>query len=235
MQTGATIPSASPQGKGMWNSSIGLKFIVAVTGAILVLFVVGHMVGNLQVFLGPEVFNAYGEKLRAIPVLLWVVRAVVAASAILHVTVTIMLALGNNAARPVGYDKKQSVKASLASRTMVWGGLLLAAFVIYHLAHYTWRLTNPEYQTLVDAHGRHDIYAMVVAGFQNALVSVSYIVAMILLGYHLSHGIASMFQTVGWATTKTLPRFERAAMVIAIVLVVGYISIPISILTGLVR
>jgi succinate dehydrogenase / fumarate reductase cytochrome b subunit len=219
----------------MWNSSIGLKMIVAVTGAILALFVVGHMVGNLQVFLGPEVFNAYGEKLRAIPVLLWIVRAVVAASALLHVTVTIMLALGNNAARPVGYDKKQSVRASLASRTMVWGGLLLAAFVFYHLAHYTWRLTNPEYQSLLDAHGRPDIYAMVVAGFKNALISISYIIAMILLGFHLSHGIASMFQTVGWATTKTLPRFERAAVVIAIVLVLGYISIPISILTGLVR
>jgi succinate dehydrogenase / fumarate reductase cytochrome b subunit len=219
----------------MWNSSIGLKLIVAVTGAILVLFVIGHMVGNLQVFLGPEVFNAYGEKLRAIPVLLWFVRAVVAVSAILHVTVTVMLALGNNSARPIGYDRKQSVKATLASRTMVWGGLLLVAFVFYHLAHYTWRLTNPEFQNMVDAHGRHDIYAMVVAGFKNVFVSASYIIAMILLGFHLSHGIASMFQTVGWATTKTLPRFERAALAIAIVLVLGYISIPISILTGLVR
>lgn len=219
----------------MWNSTVSLKIIVALTGVILLLFVVGHMIGNLQVFLGPEVFNAYGEKLRMFPALLWVVRAVIALTAILHIVVTIRLTLLNNAARPIDYAQKRAVRATLASRTMVYSGLMLLAFVVYHLAHYTWKITNPQYQTMLDAGGHPDIHAMVVAGFSNPLISVSYVVAMILLGFHLSHGIASVFQTAGWASTHTLPKIEKAATVITIILVLGYISIPISILLGVVR
>lgn len=219
----------------MWNSTVSLKIIVALTGVILLLFVVGHMIGNLQVFLGPEVFNAYGEKLRMFPALLWVVRAVIALTAILHIVVTIRLTLLNNAARPIDYAQKRAVRATLASRTMVYSGLMLLAFVVYHLAHYTWKITNPQYQTMLDAGGHPDIHAMVVAGFSNPLISVSYVVAMILLGFHLSHGIASVFQTAGWASTRTLPKIEKAATVITIILVLGYISIPISILLGVVR
>jgi succinate dehydrogenase / fumarate reductase cytochrome b subunit len=219
----------------MWNSTVSLKIIVALTGVILLLFVVGHMIGNLQVFLGPEVFNAYGEKLRMFPALLWLVRAVIAMTAILHIVVTIRLTLLNNAARPIDYAQKRAVRATLASRTMVYSGLMLLAFVVYHLAHYTWKITNPQYQTMLDTGGHPDIHAMVVAGFSNPLISVSYVVAMILLGFHLSHGIASVFQTAGWASTRTLPKIEKAATVITIILVLGYISIPISILLGVVR
>lgn len=219
----------------MWNSTIGLKIVVAVSGVVLLLFVLGHMIGNLQVFLGPAVFNAYGEKLRMFPALLWVVRAVIAAFAIVHITFTLRLAILNNAARPVAYARKQAVKATFASRTIVMSGLMLLAFVVYHLAHYTWKVTNPQYQSLRDAHNNPDIYAMVVAGFSNPVISIAYVFAMLVLGYHLSHGIASVFQTAGWATTHTLPKFERAARVIAILLIVGYISIPVSILLGIVR
>lgn len=219
----------------MWNSTVSLKIIVALTGVILLLFVVGHMIGNLQVFLGAEVFNAYGEKLRMFPALLWLVRAVIALTAILHIVVTIRLTLLNNAARPIDYAQKRAVRATLASRTMVYSGLMLLAFVVYHLAHYTWKITNPQYQTMLDAGGHPDIHAMVVAGFSNPLISVSYVVAMILLGFHLSHGIASVFQTAGWASTRTLPKIEKAATVITVILVLGYISIPISILLGVVR
>lgn len=219
----------------MWNSTIGLKIIVAVTGVVLLLFVIGHMIGNLQVFLGPEVFNAYGEKLRMFPALLWVVRGVIALFAIVHVLATLRLTLLNNAARPIGYEQKRAVRATLASRTMIYSGLMLLAFVIYHLAHYTWKITNPQYQTLLDAGGHPNIHAMVVAGFSNPLITVVYVVAMVLLGFHLSHGIASVFQTVGWASTRTLPVFERVATIIAVLLVLGYVSIPISILLGVVR
>lgn len=234
-QSGPTGVDPVPQGNRMWNSTLQLKVIVAVSGVVLLLFVVGHMVGNLQVFLGPAVFNAYGEKLRALPALLWVVRTGVLLFAITHIIATLRLSLLNNAARPVAYAKKQAVKATLASRTMVLSGLMLLAFVVYHLAHYTWKLTNPQYQALRDAHGNPDIYAMVIAGFSNPLISISYIVAMILLGFHLAHGIASVFQTAGWATTHTLPRYERAALLITVVLVAGYVSIPAFILLGVVR
>ncbi len=219
----------------MWNSTIGLKLVVALSGAGLLLFVIGHMVGNLQVFLGAEVFNAYGEKLRMFPALLWVVRAGVALLAIVHIVSTVRLTLLNNAARPIEYSKKRSIKASFSSRTMVISGLMLLAFVVYHLAHYTWKITNPQYQNMLDAHGKPDIYAMVVAGFGNPVISIAYIAAMILLGFHLSHGIASIFQTAGLATTRTLPKYERAALIITVLLLAGYISIPVSVLLGVVR
>jgi succinate dehydrogenase / fumarate reductase cytochrome b subunit len=235
MPTGSFGAGNASQGNRMWNSTISLKLIVAASGAVLLLFVIGHMAGNLQVFLGPDVFNAYGEKLRMFPALLWVVRTVIAACAIIHIIATLRLTLLNNAARPVDYAKKRSVKASLSSRTMVLSGLMLLAFVVYHLAHYTWKITNPQYQSMLDAHRNPDIYAMVIAGFSNPLISITYIIAMGLLGFHLSHGIASIFQTAGIATTHTLPRYERAAVVIAVLLVAGYISIPVSILLGVVR
>ena len=219
----------------MWNSTISLKIIVAISGVVLLLFVVGHMVGNLQVFLGPAVFNAYGEKLRMFPSLLWVVRTVIAAFAIVHITFTLRLALLNTAARPVAYARKQAVRATVASRTIVMSGLMILAFVVYHLAHYTWKITNPQYQSLKDAHNNPDIYAMVIAGFSNPLIALTYVFAMLVLGYHLSHGIASVFQTAGWATTNTLPKYEWASRIIAFVLIAGYISIPVSILLGIVR
>jgi succinate dehydrogenase / fumarate reductase cytochrome b subunit len=234
-QIAPTEAAGDLQDNGMWNSTIGLKIVAAASGVLLLLFVVGHMVGNLQVFLGPDAFNAYGEKLRMFPPLLWTARAGIALAAIVHIGATLRLAILNNAARPVAYAKKRSVKASLPSRTMVLSGLMLLAFVIYHLAHYTWKITNPAYQGLVDSHNRPDIYAMVIAGFSNPLISVSYVIAMILLGFHLSHGIASVFQTAGWATTRTLPKYERAALIITIVLVGGYVSIPATVLLGIVR
>lgn len=230
-------PNTGPErrGNGIGNSTIGLKLIVAASGVVLLLFVIGHMVGNLQVFLGAEVFNAYGEKLRMFPVLLWVVRAGLAIFALAHIVAAMRLAILNKSARPVAYDTKKSVKATLPSRTMVLSGLMLLAFVVYHLAHYTWKITNPQYQRMLDARGNPDIYAMVIAGFSNPVIAIAYAIAMVLLGFHLSHGIASIFQTAGWATTHSLPKYERAALVITVLVVAGYVSIPISILLGIVR
>jgi succinate dehydrogenase / fumarate reductase cytochrome b subunit len=219
----------------MWNSSIGIKLIVAVTGGLLLLFVIGHMVGNLQIFLGQDALNTYAEKLRAFPALLWVVRLGLLAVAAVHVTLTIYLALQNNQARPTAYRRKEAIKATLSSRSTVVSGLVILAFVLYHLMHFTWRVTNPEYAALTDMHGRFDVYSMVILSFRNVFVSGAYIIAMILLGYHLSHGIASVFQTIGWNTPRTRPFFERLAFVVATIVVAGTISIPVSILLGLVK
>jgi len=219
----------------MWNSSIGIKLIVAITGALLLLFVVGHLVGNLQVFLGQDVFNNYAVKLRAFPAFLMVFRVGIGAVALLHIVMTLRLALLNKRARPVAYRAKEPVEATLSSRTMVISGLLLLAFVTYHLAHFTWQVTNPQYQHLMDSQGRHDVYTMVILGFKNFLISGSYIVAMVLLGFHLTHGIASVFQTLGWATPRNKHVIERAARIVTVLLIAGYISIPIMILLGVVK
>jgi succinate dehydrogenase / fumarate reductase, cytochrome b subunit len=216
----------------MWNSSIGIKVIVAVTGCLLLLFVLGHLIGNLQIFLGQDALNIYGEKLRAIPPILCAVRIGLLAVFLVHVVFTIRLALLNRQARPVAYAKKTAIKATLSSRTMVVTGLMTLAFVLYHLMHFTFRVTNPAYQTLVDAHGRFDVYSMVILGFQNVFISVAYIVAMFLLGYHLNHGIASLFQTIGWNTPRTQHIYERLAFILAAFIVIGNIAIPISILIG---
>jgi succinate dehydrogenase / fumarate reductase cytochrome b subunit len=219
----------------MWNSSIGAKLIVAITGCLLLLFVIGHMIGNLQVFLGQHALNAYAEKLRAIPALLWAVRLGLLVIAILHVVMTIKLTLENNQARPQGYRQKQPLKSTFSSRTMIWTGLLILAFVIYHLMHFTWRITNPEYAALPLYEGHFDVYSMVVMSFQNIGISIAYIIAMILLWFHLSHGIASMFQTVGWNTPRTQPFFERLSVIVATVIAAGNISIPVFILLGVVK
>jgi succinate dehydrogenase / fumarate reductase cytochrome b subunit len=219
----------------MWRSSIGIKLVVAVTGCILLLYVIGHMVGNLQVFLGQDALNTYAEKLHAFPAFLWVVRLGMLAIAGIHIILTIYLALQNNQARPVAYKRKEAIKATLSSRTTVYSGLALLAFVLYHLMHYTWRVTNPEFSLLTDMQGRFDVYSMVILGFQNIYVSAAYIIAMLLLGYHLSHGIASVFQTIGWNTPRSRPFFERLAFVVATIIVVGNISMPVSILLGLIK
>ena len=219
----------------MWNSSIGIKLVVAVTGCLLLLFVIGHMVGNLQIFLGQDALNTYAEKLRAFPALLWLVRLGLLAIASVHVVLTIYLALQNNQARPTSYRRKEPIKATFSSRTTVVSGLVILAFVLYHLMHFTWRVTNPEYSALTDAQGRFDVYSMVILSFQNLYVSAAYIVAMLLLWYHLNHGVASVFQTLGWNTPRTRPAFERLALAVATIIVAGNISIPVSILLGLVK
>ena len=219
----------------MWSSSIGIKLIVAVTGGLLLLFVIGHMVGNLQIYLGQDALNTYAEKLHAFPALLWVIRLGLLAIAAVHIVLTIYLALQNKLARPTPYRRKEAIKATLSSRTTVVSGLVILAFVLYHLMHFTWRVTNPEYSALTDMQGRFDVYSMIILSFQNVFVSVAYTIARLLLGYHLNHGVASVFQTIGWNTPRTQPLFERLALAVATIIVVGNISIPITIFLGLVK
>jgi succinate dehydrogenase / fumarate reductase cytochrome b subunit len=188
------------------------------------------MLGNLQVFEGPEKLNAYGHFLHSVPEILWAVRIVLLASVVLHIWASVQLAVRKTKARPVGYAKKDNVASSYASRTMYWSGPILLAFIIYHLLHLTAGVVHPGGDFV-----EGDVYHNVVAGFQVWWVSAWYIFSMILLGLHIRHGAWSMFQSVGINHPRHTPILNKAAAVLAVVIVLGYISIPLSILIGLVR
>ena len=230
MSTMAAAPPSANRAPGFWASTVGKKIVMAVTGAVLFGFVIAHLAGNLQVFEGPAKLNAYGAFLHSIGELLWPARIVLLVCVGLHIVATVQLALRKNAARPVGYSRKQSVNSTYASRTMYWSGPIVLAFIIFHLLHLTAGYIVPG-----AAYIPGDVYHNVVSGFQVWWVSVAYIVAISLLGLHLRHGLWSMFQTVGIHQPQFTAFFKTAALVIALLIVLGYISIPISVLLGLVK
>src|SRR6201990_1494610 len=207
-----------------WGSTNGKKVVMAVTGAILFLFVIGHLAGNLQVFEGPAKLNAYGAFLHSIGELLWPVRIILLICIALHIIATVQLALRKKRARPIGYSRKQAIASSYASRTMYWSGPIVLAFIIFHLLHLTAGYIHPG-----AAYIEGDVYHNVVSGFQVWWVSLSYIVAVSPLGLHLRHGLWSMFQSMGFHQPQHTARLQTAALVIALLIVVGYISIPISV------
>ncbi|MDQ2711916.1 MAG: succinate dehydrogenase cytochrome b subunit [Acidobacteriota bacterium] len=213
-----------------WQSTNGQKAVMAVTGAILFLFVIFHMIGNLQVFEGPEQLNFYGSALRRFPEALWGARVILLFAVALHIWSSIKLAVRKTAARPVGYATRQNTISSYASRTMYWSGPILLAFIIYHLLHLTVGYVHPGGQFV-----EGDVYHNLIAGFQVWYVSAWYIFSMILLGLHIRHGAWSMFQSLGLNHPRHTPILNKAAAALAVIIVVGYISIPISILLGLVR
>jgi succinate dehydrogenase cytochrome b subunit len=229
MSTIAAVPRDN-RAPGFWASTVGKKIVMAVTGAILFLFVIGHLLGNLQVFEGPAKLNAYGAFLHRIGEVLWPVRIILLLAVALHIIATVQLALRKKRARPIGYSRKQAIASSYASRTMYWSGPIVLAFIIFHLLHLTAGYVHPG-----AAYIEGDVYHNVVSGFQVWWVSLSYIVAICLLGLHLRHGLWSMFQTVGIHQPQHTARLKKAAMVIAVLIVLGYISIPISVLLGLVK
>ena len=213
-----------------WAATNGKKIVMAITGAILFLFVIAHMLGNLQVFEGPDKLNAYGRFLHDIPEILWAVRIVLIASVVLHIWASVELALRKSAARPVAYARRENTVSSYASRTMYWSGPIILAFVIYHLLHLTAGVVHPGGEFV-----EGDVYHNVVAGFQVWYVSAWYIFSMILLAFHIRHGAWSMFQSVGINHPRHTPILKKAAAIVAIVIAAGYISIPVSIMLGLVK
>jgi succinate dehydrogenase / fumarate reductase cytochrome b subunit len=222
----------------LFTSSVGKKFVMALTGLALFLFVVGHLAGNLQMFLGPEEINRYGDFLQTNLELLWPARIGLLVMVFLHIWSAIQLTVENRAARPQAYAQQEVVAASYASRTMFWSGLIIAAFIIYHLLHFTVQmqainLTGKSFVDLHDAKNRHDVYAMVVLGFQNKLVAGFYILAMFLLCLHLSHGLSAMFQSLGWKTPAYAPIIDCGARAVSWLIFAGYISIPIAVQLGL--
>ena len=205
----------------------------------MVLFLLAHMLGNLLVFAGPSALNAYAQKLADLGPLLWVARLGLLAAVALHIVATVQLTIANKAARPRPYGVDATRQASKASRTMIWSGSTILAFVLYHLMHYTWGVANNYYDHdntrywLPD--GGHNVYNMVVDGFSWAPASLFYIVAMGLLFSHLSHGIASIFQTLGLMTPKSRPAIELTGKLVALALFAGNSLMPLAILTGLVK
>lgn len=212
------------------GSTIGKKAVMAVTGVALVGFVLAHMAGNLQLYMGPEALNAYGEFLHHFlhGQGLWIARSGLLVCVALHIWAAVSLTAGNQAARPVGYRQKQADASTYASRTMTMSGPILLAFIIYHLLHFTVGTVHPEFK-------EGDVYHNVVVGFHSVPVALAYVVAMLLLGLHLRHGVWSMVRTLG----VSHPRYERLAKTIATVIagvvVAGNVSFPLAVLLGLVK
>jgi succinate dehydrogenase / fumarate reductase cytochrome b subunit len=213
-----------------WQSTNGKKVVMAVTGFIMFAFVIGHMLGNLQMFEAPEHINAYGHFLHNLGELLWIERAGLLLAITLHIVATIQLALRSKAARPIGYSRRKAINSSYASRTMYWSGPIVLVFIIFPLLQFTAGYVHP-HATFTQG----DVYQNVVAGFQVWWVSAWYIFAMILLGLHLSHGLWSMFQSVGIAHPRVSVYLKFAARSVAALIILGYISIPISVLLGFIK
>jgi succinate dehydrogenase / fumarate reductase cytochrome b subunit len=217
---------------GFFSRSIGKKLVVAVSGVVLLGFVTGHMVGNLQVFIGQEALNRYAAFLQGLGELLWVIRGFMALMLILHVWFAVQLKLENWAARPKRYEHNDTVQATLSSRTMIWTGLLIASFATYHLLHFTFVSTDPR---LAELRHSHDIYSMVILGFQQPLISIFYIIMMFALVYHLSHAVRSMFQTLGLNNEHYDGGLRFIALAWATILFVGYTAIPAAVLLDILK
>jgi len=234
-ETTAATKAAPNRLLTLWGSVIGKKVIMAVTGAVLILFVIAHMVGNLKIFSGPEEINAYSRFLREVGwpelgygQLLWIVRSVLFVCVVLHITAAVQLTRLNWQARPVGYDSRKNVETTWGAMTMRWGGLLLAVFIVFHLFHFTGGIVGfqpGQFEHLM-------VYQNVVAGFSVVPIALFYIIAMGALCLHLDHGIWSMLQTLGWVNMDNTKSWRTVSRIVALVIFAGFISVPISVLAG---
>ncbi len=217
------------------KSPVGKKILMAVSGQAMILFIVIHVLGNSTLFFGG--LNAYAEKLHSLPLLVWLTRLTMAGMLFLHVFFSIKVTLENRRAKLEEYAVKKPLRSTFASRNMIWTGVVIAAFLIYHLFHFTFQVISPENSAGMntDASGNPDVAGMVISGFQNSIVSLIYMVAMIALVLHLTHGIQSSFQSLGLNNESTLPLIEKSGSVAAIILFLGYISIPLAILLGMMK
>ena len=213
----------------VWKSSIGRKLIVALTGLVLVLFLAGHLAGNLVVFLGRDAFNSYAEFLHHFlhGAGVWIARLGLLGAVALHIAATVSLTAENKGAR-TAYAKETNIQSSASGRIMIWSGITILVFVIYHLMHFTMHLGN-SYSSYRDELGRHDAWKMVIDGFSVWYISVFYIIAMTLLCSHLSHGVQAMFQTLGLRSKKSAPLVTCISKGYALLIWLGFISIPIAI------
>lgn len=221
---------------GIFKSSLGRKYIMAGTGVLLLLFVIGHLVGNLQVFGPPELINNYAHFLQSKPLLVWGARLGLLVIVGLHITTAIQLSAANKAARPVGYASGDSYGSTWQSRYMLMSGIVILAFIIYHLAHFTVRLPSingigdfTRLTTVMHGDTVPDVYAMMILGFQVWWVSAFYLVAQALLFIHLGHGVSSAFQSFGLRNHNWWPRVQLLAKVVSIAIFIGYASIPAAI------
>jgi succinate dehydrogenase / fumarate reductase cytochrome b subunit len=212
----------------LFSSTVGRKILMAITGQLMVLFVVVHLLGNSSIFI-PGGINAYAEHLHAFPPLVWIFRLVMLVFVGTHACYGIMITLENNAANPGAYAVSRHLKATFSSKSMVWTGLLIAVFIVGHISHFTARLT-PDIVAKTLPNGGFDVFTMVISSFQHGIVALLYVVAMVILFLHLNHGMQSFFQTMGWNNDCSLPVISKVCRVIAVIFLIGYSSIPIVIL-----
>ena len=215
------------------RSSVGRKILVALSGVVLSLFLVGHLSGNLLLYGGEEVFNHYAASLQSMGPLLWGARAILLFCFLMHVVLAVRLNLENRKARPLGYQVQATLQASFASRTMVLSGALVFLFLLYHLAHLTFHWIG-DVSAYTDSLGRHNTYQMVVSGFRQPVSSLLYIVAMVVLGLHLSHGLSSLFQSLGLYHRGYVRCLRYGGIVVAWLLSLGFISLPLSVWLGVI-
>jgi succinate dehydrogenase / fumarate reductase, cytochrome b subunit len=220
----------------IWGSTVGKKIAMAVSGVVLIGFVVGHMIGNLKVFQGPEAFNHYAEGLRTLGApffgttqALWLVRVVLLGAVLIHIVAAVQLTIRARKARAVGYRKWDGdLVFSYASRTMAWGGIIILLFVVYHLLHLTVGVAMPAGTT----HQPHDEYANVVASFRVWYVALFYVIANLALSVHLAHGVSSLFQTLGLVDGKMDVARRRIGAAFAVVLCLIFASLPVAVWVG---
>ena len=217
------------------TSTIGRKIIMAMTGQVLVIFIVFHIAGNSSIFF--HALNAYVVALHKLPVLVWGGRFIVIAAFALHIWYGTVLKLENYSAKPQPYAMTKYRSATFAGRNQIWTGVVIAAFLIYHLLQFTFRVTNPEISadTHQDALGRPDVFMMVVGSFEQIGISGVYLASLAALGLHLLHGIQSSFQTWGMTNDRTLPVIEKSGTAASVLLFIWYIAIPVSVVAGMLR
>ncbi len=210
---------------GFYGSTVGKKVLMAITGIILFAYVVGHMLGNLQIYIGEEQINEYAEFLHSSVALLWTARLVLLFCVGVHIVAAVQLWLRNRASRPVKYKIFNPPEVDYAARTMVWSGPIIALFVVYHILHFTTGHAHPDYQHVKPFHN-------VITAFGDPIVAGIYIVANVLLAFHLYHGVWSFFQTLGWDHPKYGPWRRHFSLLMAVIIGAGNVSIPLAVLTG---
>jgi succinate dehydrogenase / fumarate reductase, cytochrome b subunit len=222
----------------LYRSTIGKKAIMAVTGLILVGYVVLHMAGNLQVFIGPAKINAYGAFLKSLGELLWLVRIILLLALGLHVLMAWQLTQLKRKARPIQYQSRDPQVSTVASRTMRWGGVLLLAFIVFHILHFTTGTVFPVASTpdaMYPAFSHADVYGNVIGAFRTPWVVAVYVVAMLFLMLHLFHGAWSSVRTLGLTKPSAHPLQRRVATLVALVVWLGFSVVPVAVLLGVIR
>jgi len=217
------------------QTSLGSKILVAVTGLGLAVFVLFHMVGNLQMFQGARAINGYAAFLRDMPILLWTARAGLFAFVLFHLVLALKLARQNREARPMAYAVRRYRQASLASRTMAISGVLLLLFIIFHLLHLTAGIIDPSFADKLDVRGQRDVYAKMIHAFQNPLLASVYLAAQVVLGLHLSHAVSGSLQTLGLEHPALNRVFRGAGPAVALIVVLGNMAIVLAVTMGIIR
>lgn len=226
----------------MLSTTVGQKFLVAITGSLLTAFVIGHFIGNAGLLAGQETINAYAKMLKDTGPLLWIARGGLLAAIVLHLVFAVRLRMRSDAARPVAYQYPATVQATGSSRTMLWTGLVIGAFLIFHLAHYTLGMLQTvkvngvevSLLDLKDSKGRHDVYTMTVKGFSNYFLASLYLLAQIALFFHLKHGVHSVFQTLGVSGNSFKSTTVYVGWAVALFVTLGNCFLVLAVWTGIV-